>query len=378
MKMYLRIWIAVIGVLFILGGVGAIKGLQIKELVAQSDSFVPPPQTVTVAMAAMTRWEKTLSAVGSLEAVQGMMVSAEMPGKIDRIAFKAGARVEAGELLLQQDISEERAGLRAAESRARLAAKDLQRAELLKNENVVTEALLDEKEAEYEQAIAEKQRIQAVIAKKTIRAPFAGRLGIRLVNSGQFLESGQPIVSLQSMDPVFVNFKLPQRNIRYLEAGLGVRAYSSEREDDYVSGRITALNPDVDTGTRNIQVQATLANSEEQLRPGMFIRVSILLPEPEPVLTIPATAVLHAPYSDSVFVVEDGAAAASDQAPPTLRQTFVQLGEKRGDFVAVRDGLRPGETVVSTGVFQLRNGMPVAIDNRLAPDFELTPRPDNA
>jgi membrane fusion protein (multidrug efflux system) len=378
MKMYLRIWIAVIGVLFILGGVGAIKGLQIKELVAQSDSFVPPPQTVTVAMAAMTRWEKTLSAVGSLEAVQGMMVSAEMPGKIDRIAFKAGARVEAGELLLLQDISEERAGLRAAESRARLAAKDLQRAELLKNENVVTEALLDEKEAEYEQAIAEKQRIQAVIAKKTIRAPFAGRLGIRLVNSGQFLESGQPIVSLQSMDPIFVNFKLPQRNIRYLEAGLGVRAYSSEREDDYVSGRITALNPDVDTGTRNIQVQATLANSEEQLRPGMFIRVSILLPEPEPVLTIPATAVLHAPYSDSVFVVEDGAAAASDQAPPTLRQTFVRLGEKRGDFVAVRDGLRPGETVVSTGVFQLRNGMPVAIDNRLAPDFELTPRPDNA
>ena len=377
MKMYLRVLIAVIGVLIILGGLGAVKGLQIGALIAQSESFAPPPQTVTVATAKMTQWEKTLSSVGSLEAVQGMMVSAEMSGKVRRIAFKAGAWVEAGELLLQQDISEERAALRAADSRARLADKDLQRAKLLNNENVVTEAVLDEKAAEYEQAVAEMERIQAIISKKTIRAPFAGRLGIRLVNKGQFLESGQAIVSLQSMDPIFVNFKLPQQNIRHLEASLGVRAYPSDNKDVYVSGRITALNPDVDPGTRNIQVQATLANADEQLRPGMFVRVSVLLPEPEPVLAIPVTAVLHAPYSDSVFVV-DGDAAASDQVSLVLRQTFVQLGEKRGDFVSVLDGLQSGETVVSTGVFQLRNGMPVTIDNRLSPDFELTPQPDNA
>ena len=377
MKMYLRVLLAFMGVLLVLGGLGAVKGLQIKELIAQSESFVPPPQTVTVATANMAQWEKTLSAVGSLEAVQGMMVSAEMSGKVDRIAFQAGAWVEAGELLLQQDVSEERAALRAADSRARLAGKDLQRAKLLNNEKVVTESALDETEAEYEQAVAELERIKAIIAKKTIRAPFAGRLGIRLVDKGQVLESGQAVVSLQSMDPIFVNFKLPQQNIHHLETGLSVRAYPSANRDVFVAGRISALSPDVDPGTRNIQVQATIANADERLRPGMFVRVSVLLPEPEPVLAIPVTAVLYAPYSDSVFVV-DGGAASSDQVSPVLRQTFVKLGEKRGDFIAVLDGLQAGEAVVSTGVFRLRNGMPVTIDNRLSPDFELTPQPGNA
>ena len=175
-------------------------------------------------------------------------------------------------------------------------------------------------------------------------------------------------MSLQSMDPIYVNFKLPQQTIHQIENGLDVRAYPSANSDYHIAGNITALNPDIDPGTRNLQVQATLANADERLRPGMFVRLSVLLPEPEPVLTIPVTAVLHAPYSDSVFVVEGDASAS----------TLFQLGEKRGDFIAVLDGLQPGETVVSTGVFRLRNGMPVMIDNRLAPDFELSPRPDNA
>jgi len=377
MKMYLRIILALAGVVFILGGLGTVKGLQIRELIAQNESFTPAPQAVTVATAQMTQWEKTLSAVGSLEAVQGMLVSAEMSGKVDQIAFKAGSWVAAGRLLLQQDVSEERAALRAADSRARLAGKELQRAKQLNNENVVTASVLDEKEAEYEQAVAEMEQIKAVIAKKTIRAPFAGRLGIRLVDQGQVLESGQAIVSLQSMDPIFVNFTLPQQTIHHLETGLVVRAHPTANKAVFVSGRLSALNPDVDPGTRNIQVQATLTNADERLRPGMFVRVSVLLPEPEPVLTIPVTAVLHAPYSDSVFVV-DGGTEASDPAAPVLRQTFVQLGEKRGDFIAVRDGLQAGETVVSTGVFRLRNGMPVTVDNRLSPEFELTPQPENA
>lgn len=377
MKMYLRVLIAVGGVLLVLGGMGAVKGLQVGALIARSESLVTAPQTVTVATARMTRWDNTLSAVGSLEAVQGMLVSAEMSGKVDQIAFEAGTQVKAGELLLQQDVSEERAALRAANSRARLAGKALQRAKLLNNENVVTESVLDEKEAEYEQAVAERERINAIIAKKTIRAPFAGRLGIRLVDKGQVLEPGQAIVSLQSVDPIFVNFKLPQQHIHHLETGLGVRAYPTATKDDPISGRITALNPDVDPDTRSLQVQAILANTGERLRPGMFVRVSVLMPEPEPVLIIPVTAVLHAPYGDSVFIL-DGGAAASDQGSPVLRQTFVRLGEKRGDFVAVLGGLQSGEAVVSTGVFRLRNGMPVTIDNRLSPDFELTPQPENA
>lgn len=377
MKMYLRVLIAVSGVLLVLGGMGAVKGLQVGALIARSESSVIAPQTVTVATAKMTRWDNTLSAVGSMEAVEGMMVSAELAGKVDQIAFKAGTWVEAGELLLQQDITEERAAWRAANSRARLAGRDLQRAKLLNNEKVVTESVLDEKEAEYEQAVAEGERINAIIAKKTVRAPFAGRLGIRLVDVGQVLEPGQAIVSLQSIDPIFVNFNLPQQHIHHLETGLGVRAYPSATRDDPISGRITALNPDVDPATRSLRVQAILKNTDERLRPGMFVRVNVLMPEPEPVLAIPLTAVVHAPYGDSVFVVDSGT-ATSDAVSPVLRQTFVRLGEKRGDFVAVLGGLQSGETVVSTGVLRLRNGMPVSIDNRLSPDFELTPQPQNA
>jgi len=375
MKMYLRIVIAIFGVLLAIGGIGAIKGVQIREMIAQSESFVPPPQTVTVATATPTSWDKTLSAVGSLEAVQGMMITAELAGKVDQLAFQSGAWVNAGELILQQDVSEERAALRAANSRARLSLKNLQRAKTLKSEDVVTESVLDDRVAEHEQAVAEVERINAIIAKKTIRAPFDGRLGIRLVDNGEVLETGQSIVSLQSMDPIYVNFRLPQQKIDELETGLHVRADTTASDNDTVPGRITALNASVDPDTRNIHVQATLANPDERLRPGMFIRVTVQLPEREPVLTIPATAVLHAPYSDSVFVVD---ASDSDQSNPTLRQQFVQLGEKQGDFIAVLDGLKPGEIVVSTGVFRLRNGMSVAIDNRLSPDFKLSPKPENA
>jgi membrane fusion protein (multidrug efflux system) len=372
-----KVVIAMSAVLIVLGGMGAVKGLQIKELIAQGEAFVPPPQIVTVATAKAVQWEQTLSAVGSLEAVQGMTISAEMSGKVDRIAFQAGSWVEAGELLVQQDVSEERAALRAAESRAVLARKELQRARLLNDQNVVTESVLDEKEAERQQAVSEVERTKAIIAKKTIRAPFAGRLGIRLVDKGQVLEPGQAIVSLQSMDPIHVNFKLPQRYIHQLETGQLVEARLSAGEELYATGRITVVNPEVDRNTRNLQVQATLANADERLRPGMFVRVSVQLPEPEPVLAIPVTAVLHAPYSDSVFVV-DTDAATPEQALPIVRQKFVRLGEKRGDFVAVLDGLEPGETIVSTGVFRLRNDMTVSIDNRLSPEFELRPQPENA
>jgi len=375
--MYLRILIAIFGVLLAIGGIGAIKGAQITEMIAKSESFVPPPQTVTVATATPTSWDKTLSAVGSLEAVQGMMIAAELAGKVDRLAFQSGAWVNAGELILQQDVSEERAALRAAASRARLALKNLQRARTLKKEDVVTESVLDDREAEHEQAVADVERINAVIAKKTIRAPFDGRLGIRLVDKGEVLEAGQAIVSLQSMDPIYVNFRLPQWKIDQLETGLHVRAYTSANDHHAVAGRITALNANVDPDTRNIQVQAKLVNPDERIRPGMFIRVDVLMPEQEPVLAIPATAVLHAPYSDSVFVV-DASDSESDQSNPTLRQQFVQLGEKQGDFIAVLDGLKPGDVVVSTGVFKLRNGMSVAIDNRLSPKFKLSPQPENA
>lgn len=377
MKMSIRIMIAIGGVLLLLGGLGTIKGLQIGRMVAHSKAFVPPAQTVTTATVGRAEWETTLTAVGSLEAVQGVVVAAELSGKVTRIAFEPGSRAAAGQLLLQQDVSEEKARLRAAQSKLALARKNLERARVLHRQQVITDSILDDREAVLEQAAAEVETIGAVIEKKTIRAPFSGRLGIRQVNLGQVLESGQPIVSLQSMDPIYANFSLPQQELVKLKPGLLVRASIDSGSQAAVAGTITALNPDVDRATRNLRLQATLDNREQRLRPGMYVHIAVVLPARQAVLTIPATAVFHAPYSDSVFVVESVSDGAGGQRH-ALRQQFVQLGEKRGDFITVRNGLAPGQTVVSTGVFKLRNGMGVAVDNTLAPTFELAPQPDNA
>jgi membrane fusion protein (multidrug efflux system) len=377
MNMIIRVLIAAGVLIIILGGLAMIKGLQIGRMVAQSESYVPPLQTVASATVGLVQWEDSLSAVGTLEAVQGVMVTAEISGKITRIAFSPGAKVEAGQLLVQQDISEEKARLSAAESRLRLAKKNLERARLLNEQQVLTDSVLDENEAAFEQAEAERKTIQAIIAKKTIRAPFAGRLGIRRVDLGEVLEPGREIVSLQSMDPVFANFNLPQQQLTRLDTGLRVRARTTVDGKENFYGRVTTINPDVNPQTRNVHVQATIENDAEKLRPGMFVRVQVLLPETQPVLTIPATAILYAPYGDSVFLIEPQTSAIG-QAGQVLRQHFVQLGEKRGDFVAVVSGLQAGQSVVSTGVFKLRNGMPVTIDNSLSPPFETNPQPDNA
>ncbi len=377
MKMPIRVMIAVAGVLVVVGALGTVKGLQIGRMIAHGEAFTPPPQTVTAATVDRTEWETTLTAVGSLEAVQGVMVASELTGKVTRIAFESGAAVSAGQLLLQQDISEESARLRAAESRALLARKDLKRAQTLFDQQVIPRADLDERKTRYDQAAAERDNIRAIIEKRTIRAPFSGRLGIRQVNLGEVLDSGQPIVSLQSLDPIFVNFRLPQQELGRLKPGLLVRAGDDAPNAAPIEGTITAVNPKVDPATRSISIQATVGNPQERLRPGMYVNVSVVLPARQTVLTIPATAVAYAPYSDSVFVIESRE-DESGGGQQILRQQFVQLGEKRGDFVVVRRGLEQGQTVVSTGVFKLRNGQRVVVDNALAPAFDLTPVPENA
>jgi membrane fusion protein (multidrug efflux system) len=377
MKMYKRIVLAFVGALVVLAGLGTVKGLQIGRMIAQSDAFVPPAQTVSVAAVKDSEWETTLRAVGSLEAVQGVMVTAELPGKVSRIAFAPGSWVARGQLLLLQDVSVEKAQLRAAESRVLLAKKNLERAELLNRQKVIPDADLDDRRAVFEQTAAEADNILAVIEKKTIRAPFSGRLGIRQVNLGEVLESGQPIVSLQSMDPIFVNFQLPQQELAKLKPGLVIRAGTDSETPKTSEGVITALNTEVDHTSRNITVQATLNNREERFRPGMYSSVEVVLPGRRKVLTIPVTAVFHAPYSDSVFIVESQKSPTGEKKL-MLRQQFVRIGEQRGDYIEVQDGLEAGQTVVSTGVFKLRNGITVVVDNSLAPDFQLTPEPDNA
>ena len=373
-----RILLSLLGLLLVIAILAGIKGLQIFKMVGTGKSFTPPPETVTTAQARPESWEASLDAVGSLEAVQGVTVAAELSGKVTRLDFTPGTRVKAGSLLLQQDTSSEEAQLQAAEAQAALAKVNFERLRLLIETNAVSQAAYDDGEAKYKEAMAQADTIRATIAKKAIRAPFSGRLGIRLVNLGQILKEGEPIVSLQALDPIFINFMLPQQELARIKPGFAVRITSDALPGQTVAGRITAINPQADSATRNVRVQATAANKEERLRPGMFATVAVVLPGKNQVLAIPATAVLPAPYGDSVFVVEEHKHEKTGKPGLAVRQQFVRLGERRGDFVAVASGLKAGATVVSSGVFKLRNGQAVVIDNALNPKFSLNPKPDNS
>lgn len=373
-----RLLLSLLGLLLVIIILAGIKGLQIFKMVGTGKNFTPPPETVTTTKALPDSWETTLPAVGSLEAVQGVTVAAELSGKVVRLDFTPGARVKAGSILLQQDISSEEAQLQAAEAQASLAKVNFERLRLLIETNAVSKAAYDDGEAKHKEAVAQADTIRATIAKKTIRAPFSGRLGIRLVNLGQILKEGEPVVSLQALDPIFINFMLPQQELARIQSGLPVRITSDALPGQTVTGRITAINPQADNATRNVRVQATAANKEERLHPGMFATVAVVLPGKKQVLAIPATAVLPAPYGDSVFVVEEQKNEKTGKPGLAVRQQFVRLGERRGDFVAVASGLESGATIVSSGVFKLRNGQAVVIDNALNPEFSLNPKPGNS
>jgi membrane fusion protein (multidrug efflux system) len=246
----------------------------------------------------------------------------------------------------------------------------------------VSQAQMDAAVASYQQALADAENLRATIAKRTIRAPFSGRLGIRQVNLGQMLEAGDEIVTLQALEPIFVDFLLPQQDLTRVATGMVVRVATNALPGQVVEGRITTINPKVEEATRNIKIQGTIKNPGEQLRPGMYVDVAVVLPKPKDVLAIPVTSVLYAPYSDSVFVVEEPKEqtqkpADGQPAGKVLRQQFVHLGEKRGDFVEILSGLHAGEAVVTTGVFKLRNGQDVVIDNKLQPEFKLNPKPED-
>jgi membrane fusion protein (multidrug efflux system) len=335
----------------------------------------PMAEAVTTAVAHTEAWESLLTSVASLVAVQGVMVSAEVAGKVVQITFEPGTMVKVGDLLVQQDTDAEKAQLRAAEATVALTKLSLERARKLLSQKTSSQAEFDNADAQYKQAVAQADNIRAIIAKKTIRAPFSGVLGIRLINLGQILSAGDAIVSLQSLDPIFVNFSLPQQQLSRIRTGLTVRVESDALPGQSVEGTITAINPEVETATRNIKIQATLKNTQHLLRPGMFATATVVLPEQDDVLAIPVTAVLNAPYSDSVFIVEDDKNDKNSPPAKVVRQQFVRLGVRRGDFVAVTSGLKQGEVVVSTGVFKLRNGQSVAVDNTLAPEFKIDPTP---
>jgi membrane fusion protein (multidrug efflux system) len=240
-------------------------------------------------------------------------------------------------------------------------------------EKILSQADHDATVAAQEQAQAQVNNIRANLDKKTVRAPFSGRVGVRQVNLGQMLREGDPIVSLQTLDPIFVDFNLPQQQLAQVRLGQAVRVVCDALPGQTIDGKVTAISPLVDSQTRNIKIQATLPNRAEGLRPGMFVTVAVGLPQRQQVQTIPATAVLYAPYSDSVFILEEG----KDGKNVSLRQQFIRLGEKRGDLVAVVSGLKPGDRIASTGVFKLRNGQAAVVDNSLVPLFQQSPTPEN-
>jgi membrane fusion protein (multidrug efflux system) len=366
-----RIIIAVLGLVLIIAALAGIKILQIRKMIDQGKKFVPPAETITTSPVASDSWETALTAVGSLNAVQGVIVSAELAGKVANISFEAGTTVKKGDILLRQDTSSEEAQLPGALSQVNLNRANQKRADKLFADGIISQSDHDTAVSNTAQAQAQADNIRATIAKKTVRAPFGGRLGIRQANLGQILREGDPIVTLQALDPIFADFSLPQQQLAQVQIGQTVRVTSDAMPGETIQGRISAISPQVDADTRNIKVEATLSNRGEKLRPGMYANIAIGLPVRQKVLSIPSTAVLYAPYRDSVFVVDAG------KTGKVLRQQFVRLGATRGDFVAVTDGLKEGEIVVSTGVFKLRNGQAVVIDNKLAPAFKQAPTPEN-
>ena len=368
-----RLIFTVIGLVVLIAFLVAVKALQIGAMIDKNKKFVPPPETVTSTTVKAESWATILTAVGTMNAVQGVTIAAELAGKVVEIDFEAGTQVKKGDILLRQDTSSEEAQLPGVVAQENLSRTNLERMNQLFAKNLISQVDRDNAVANEEQAKAQVENIRASIAKKTIRAPFSGHLGIRQVNLGQMLREADTIVTLQSLDPIYVDFSLPQQQLSLVRLGLTVQVSTDAMPGKMLPGRISAINPLVDPDTRQIKVQATVANRSNMLRPGMFANVAVSLPAQQKVLAIPATAVLYAPYGNSVFIIED----AKGNKEKVLRQQFVRLGPKRGDFIAVTSGLQEGETIVSTGVFKLRNGQSVVVDNSLAPDFLKEPKPEN-
>ena len=326
-----RIILALVGLVILIVILGSIKALQIGAMIDQGKKFVPPPETVTSTTVKADSWETALTAVGTLNAVQGVTVAAELAGKVVNIAFEAGSAVKKGDILLRQDTSSEEAQLPGAMAQVDLTRLNLERAEQLVAKGMIARVDRDNAVANAEQAKAQADNIRATISKKTVRAPFSGHLGIRQVNLGQILREGDPIVTLQSLDPIYVDFTLPQQQFSMLKPGLSVRVTSDALPGETIEGRVTAISPQVEVDTRNIKVEATVNNQGLKLRPGMFVNVAVGLPARQTVLAIPATAVLYAPYGDSVFVIEEAKGRRQDPAP-AVRKARPKAGRLRCSY----------------------------------------------
>ncbi len=374
--MKIKFLIGLVIVLVLGGSLAAVKVGQIKTMIAFGASFVMPPETIASAVATESSWPDILPAVGTVNAEQGINLMVEIPGSIREQGFASGAEVAAGDLIVKLDTSSETAQLQGLEAQAALAKITAERLRQLRAEKAVAQSELDQAEAAVKQTEASAENLRSIIAKKNIRAPFAGRLGIWQANVGQFLEAGKPLISLVSLAPLFVDFTLPQQELSRVANGLKVRVTADAYPGQTFEGELVAINPDLNVVTRSVGVRAKFANAEKLLRPGMFVRVEVVMASEKKVLAIPATAILSAPSGDSVFVITQPKENGGTNL--VVQQKFVRTGATFGDFIAVENGLTVGDRVVTAGIFKLRNGMTVVENNKLAPKPSLTPVPPNS
>ena len=352
---------AVFAVLAVFCLLADLKGFQFLTMTVAGKKMGPPPTTVTSVQVKEEDWAPTLTAVGSVSAVQGAILSTDLAGTVAEVKFQNGAIAKKGDVLVKLVASQEEADLE-------LARNDMARARDLAARKVISKAEIDAAESKFKQK-------EGVVQHKEVRAPFDGQLGIRQVNVGQMIKEGQQVVALTALDPLYVDFALPQQDLAKLSNDLEVRVLSDAIPGREFKGKLTAINSMVDSVTRNVTLQATLENPDHALHPGMFGKIEVVLPEKHKTLVVPGSAISYAPFGDSVFVIEKKKDPKTGKESQTIRQQFVRIGEARGDFVSITDGLKGGETLVSTGVFKLRNGMTVTINNELAPKPQLNPKP---
>jgi len=370
-RIFLTLGVAVV----VIAALGYFKTRQIQAAV-KANSFQPPPTAITTVVARQETWPTTLSVVGTMVAIHGVTVSADLPGTIDKINFDSGRPVQQGEILVQLDTRQERAQLAAVEAQRDLAKINYARYEELQRQGVISKQDYDKAMADQKQTEANVGEIRATIERKTIRAPFSGVLGIRQANLGQYLAAGSAIVPLQSLNPIYVNFSVPQDVLSQVKVGDNVQLTTENLTGLQFTGRVNALDSIVDQATRNVQVQATLANPEGKLKPGMFVQVEVGVGAKRSVLPLPASAISYAPFGDSVFIVTD-LKGPDGKTYRGVRQQFVKVEGSRGDQVGVVTGLNPGDEVVTSGVFRLRNGAAVAVNNKIQPENSPAPKPED-
>ena len=367
------IMLASVGVILgLIFGFGVFKGVMIKKFFASRGA---PPQSVSTMVARLDNWQSSISAVGSLKAVRGADMSLEVPGIVDEILFKEGEEVKAGTIIARLRSGEEQARLNALDASAQLAASTYERNRKQFEAKAISQASLDVDNANLKNAQAAVAQQRAILEKKVVRAPFSGKLGVRMVGVGEYIQPGTPIVTLQALDPIYADFYLPAQQVARVNVGQKALVKIDNESPTGVTGSVTAINPKVDASSRNVLVRTTLPNPTEKLLPGSSVNISIDTGAPQRYITLPQTAITYNPYGDTVFIAqEDG---KDDQGKPKYkaRQTFIVTGPTRGDQVAVLEGVKEGDTVITAGGTKLQNDTPLLVNNAVQPSNNPAPMP---